>query len=92
MVETGEIVRGLCLRPFLGKSEEIDCRDELRPRGLPFKLPFVEETSPRPTGCVRVMSECGTVVVVCSIGKENIDAALPKILSAEDTGETVSDL
>jgi hypothetical protein len=38
------------------------------------------------------MSECGTAVVVCSFMMEVIDAALPKILSADDTGETVSDL
>jgi hypothetical protein len=38
------------------------------------------------------MSECGTVVVVCSLGMEVIDAALPKILCADETGETVSDL
>jgi len=38
------------------------------------------------------MSDGDTVVVVCSFGMEVIDAALPKILSADDTGETVSDL
>lgn len=84
-------MRGPCPGPPFEKSEEIDCRDELRPQALPAELPFLEETSPGPTGCVRVMSECGTVVVVCSLEMEVIDAALPKILCADDTGETVSD-
>jgi len=92
LAEARETVRGLCPGPPLGKSEEIDCRDEPQPRALPARLPFVEDTTPWPTGCVRVMSECGTVVVVCSLGMEVIDAALPKILCADDTGETVSDL
>jgi hypothetical protein len=70
----------------------MDCRDEPRPRALPFRLPFAKETSPKPAGCVRVMSEGGNVDVVCSLGIEVVDAALPKILCAEDTGETVSDL
>jgi len=92
LTEARETVRGLCPGPPLRKSEEMDCRDEPRPRALPVRLPFVEETSPKPAGCVRVMSECGIVDVVCSRGIEVIDAALPKILCAEDTGEIVSDL
>lgn len=82
MAEARETVRGLCPGSPLRKSELKDCRDEPRPRALPVK----------PFGYVRVMSEFGTVVVVCSLGMEVIDAALPKILCADDTGETVSDL
>jgi hypothetical protein len=93
LAEARETVRGLCPGSPLRKSEEKDCRDEPRPRALPVRLPFVEETSSAElAGCVRVMSECGTVVVVCSLGMEVIDAALPKILCADETGETVSDL
>ena len=82
MAEARETVRGLCPGSPLRKSELKDCRDEPRPRALPVK----------PFGYVRVMSEFGTVVVVCSLEMEVIDAALPKILCADDTGETVSDL
>lgn len=82
MTEVRETVRGLRPGSPLRKSEEKDCRDEPRPRALPV----------RPFGYVRVMSECSTGVVVCSLGMEVIDAALPKILCADDTGETVSDL
>ena len=92
LAEARENVRGLCPGPPLRSSEEMDCRDKPRPQALPVRLPFVEETSPKLGACVRVMSECGTVAVVCSLGMEVIDAALPKILCAEDTGEIVSDL
>lgn len=93
MAEARETVRGLCPGLPFRKSEEKECREEPRPRALPIRLPFVEERPSRPAGCVRVISECGTVVVVCSLGMEVIlDAALPKMLCADDTGETVSDL
>jgi hypothetical protein len=64
-----------------------DRRDEAWLRGVPTGLPLVEETTEE----LRMISEDG-IVVATSFPGEEMDRALSKILRAEETGDSVSDL
>lgn len=88
MIDEGEIEPEiLSLRVSLDTAR----RDEARLRIVSTMLALVGETFPK-LGGGDMTSEAGAVTAAHVREIEVMDGALPKILCAEETGDTVSDL
>jgi len=78
--------------PSLRVSVEPDRIDEARPRAVSTRLSLVGETLPKLAECdIAPKADTVPAVRVREIA-EVMDAAFPKILRAEETGDPVSDL